>query len=93
MGRKTAHVVMGTAFKVASGVVVDTHVKRLSQRLNFTSFSQPEKIEKDLNLLLPRKEWIYFSHALIWHGRTTCKARKPLCRTCFLESLCPGKKL
>ncbi len=92
VGRKTAHVVMGTAFQVASGVVVDTHVKRLSGRLGFTRASQPEKVEKDLTALLPPEEWIYFSHALIWHGRGVCKARKPLCNTCFLEELCPGKQ-
>ncbi|MDE0518884.1 MAG: endonuclease III [Bdellovibrionales bacterium] len=91
VGRKTAHVILGTAFQISSGVVVDTHVRRLSNRLHFTNSKDPEKIEKDLNYLLPKKEWIYFSHALILHGREVCKARAPRCNTCFLEEFCPKK--
>ena len=70
-------------------MVVDTHVRRLSRRLGFTDFEDPLKIEKDLCQLLPREDWIYFSHALILHGRGPCKARVPRCKTCFLEELCP----
>ncbi len=92
VGRKTAHVILGTAFQISSGVVVDTHVKRLSWRLNFTNFKDPEKIEKDLCRLLPKTDWIYFSHALILHGREVCKARVPNCKTCFLQELCPKKE-
>lgn len=91
VGRKTAHVILGTAFQISSGVVVDTHVRRLSNRLNFTNSEDPEKIEKDLCDLLPSSDWIYFSHALILHGREVCKARVPRCKTCFLEELCPKK--
>ena len=91
VGRKTAHVILGTAFQISSGVVVDTHVRRLSNRLNFTYSENPEKIEKDLCYLLPKKEWIYFSHALILHGREVCKARVPRCNTCFLEEFCPKR--
>ena len=91
VGRKTAHVILGTGFNISSGVVVDTHVKRLSYRLNFTSSKDPERIEKDLCNLLSKKDWIYFSHALILHGREVCKARVPRCNTCFLEGLCPKK--
>ena len=91
VGRKTANVILGTAFNISSGVVVDTHVKRLSNRLGFTSSRDPERIEKALCNLLLKKDWIYFSHALILHGREVCKARVPRCSTCFLEELCPKK--
>ena len=91
VGRKTAHVILGTAFNISSGVVVDTHVRRLSNRLNFTNSEDPAQIEKDLCNLLPKTSWIYFSHALILHGREVCKARVPQCRVCFLEELCPKK--
>ncbi len=91
VGRKTANVILGTAFNISSGVVVDTHVKRLSNRLGFTHSKDPERIEKDLCNLLLKKDWIYFSHALILHGREVCKARVPRCSTCFLEELCPKK--
>ena len=91
VGRKTAHVILGTAFGISSGVVVDTHVKRLSNRLNFVKSKDPKKIELSLCQLLPKKDWIYFSHALIWHGRGLCKARRPLCHECFLSALCPKK--
>jgi len=89
VGRKTANVVLGTAFRIASGVVVDTHVTRLSQRLGLTEHEDAVKIERDLMPVVPREEWIDFSHRLIWHGRRICKARKPLCGSCVLESVCP----
>ena len=93
VGRKTANVVLGTAFNISSGVVVDTHVSRLSYRLNFTSFKDAVKIEQNLINLLPTSQWIYFSHALILHGRQICKARKPQCHVCFLSDLCPQKEV
>jgi endonuclease-3 len=89
IGRKTANVVLGTAFGVSSGVVVDTHVIRLSRRLGLTREKEPEKIEKDLMELIPRKEWIAFSHRMIRHGRQVCTARKPQCGVCPLEAICP----
>jgi endonuclease-3 len=89
VGRKTANVVLGTAFRIASGVVVDTHVTRLSQRLGLTEHEDAVKIERDLAAVLPKKEWIDFSHRLIWHGRRVCKARKPLCEQCVLQDICP----
>jgi endonuclease-3 len=89
VGRKTANVVLGTAFGIASGVVVDTHVTRLSQRLGLTRQEDAVKIERDLIAVLPQDEWIDFSHRLIWHGRRVCKARKPLCEQCVLKEICP----
>ncbi|MGI8468110.1 MAG: endonuclease III [Pyrinomonadaceae bacterium] len=89
VARKTANVVLGNAFGIASGVVVDTHVSRLSQRLGLTEKSVPEKIEKDLNELVPKKDWIMFPHLLIFHGRKICQARKPKCAECVLENICP----
>jgi endonuclease-3 len=91
VGRKTANVVMGNAFGIASGVVVDTHVTRLSGRLDFSRQKTPEKIEEDLMHLVPEKYWISFSHWLILHGRQVCKARKPSCHTCFLDDTCPKR--
>jgi endonuclease-3 len=91
VGRKTANVVLGTAFGTASGVVVDTHVGRLSYRLGLTEHSDPVKIERDLMELLPRREWVDFSHRLILHGRQICTARRPKCEVCPLESCCPRK--
>ncbi|MBK9313238.1 MAG: endonuclease III [Acidobacteria bacterium] len=93
VGRKTANVVLGNAFGISSGVVVDTHVMRLSQRFGLTKKKEPEKIEMDLMSILPRKEWIDFSHLLIMHGRRVCKARKPACNNCVIESLCPSSSL
>ena len=93
VARKTANVVLGNAFGIASGVVVDTHVARLSERLGLTAQKQPEKIERDLMELVPKKDWIAFSHLLIYHGRNVCKARKPLCDECALERLCPSSSL
>jgi endonuclease-3 len=93
VARKTANVVMGNAFGHASGVVVDTHVGRLSQRLALTGQKQPEKIERDLMELVPKKDWIHFSHLMIYHGRKTCRARAPLCAECVVEQLCPSSSL
>ncbi len=90
VARKTANVVLGNAYGIASGVVVDTHVSRLAQRLKLSLHEQPEKIERDLVALVPRKDWIEFSHLLIAHGRAVCKARTPLCATCVLEPYCPS---
>nr|WP_241654770.1 endonuclease III [Granulicella sibirica] len=88
VARKTANVVLGSWFGIASGVVVDTHVLRLSRRLELTKESTPEKIEKDLEKILPKDRWIAFSHELIHHGRQICIARKPRCADCTLETLC-----
>jgi endonuclease-3 len=93
VARKTANVVLGNAFGIASGVVVDTHVSRLSQRLGLTANKAPEKIERDLVDLVPKKDWIDFSHLLIYHGRQICKARKPLCERCVVEKYCPSSRL
>ena len=93
VGRKTANVVLGNAFGKNEGVVVDTHVARLSQRLGLTSKGDPEKIERDLMKLVPREQWTNWSHWLIWHGRRRCYARKPDCQNCELLRLCPsGRK-
>lgn len=89
VGRKTANVVLGTAFGIASGVVVDTHVGRLSKRLGLTRATQPEKIEQDLMAVLPKSEWVNFSHRMIHHGRQICTARKPRCGECPLNAECP----
>jgi endonuclease III len=89
VGRKTANVVLGTAFGIPSGVVVDTHVTRLSQRLGLTDHEDAVKIERDLMQQLPQEEWIDFSHRMIWHGRRICKARRPLCGSCMLDKICP----
>ena len=93
VARKTANVVLGNAFGIASGVVVDTHVLRLSQRLGLTNEKTPEKIEKELNELVPKKDWVIFPHLLISHGRKICNARKPKCSECFLEDICPKSGL
>ncbi|HWB58242.1 MAG TPA: endonuclease III [Chthoniobacteraceae bacterium] len=90
VGRKTANVVLGNAFSKNEGVVVDTHVARLSQRLGLTKQTTPEKIELDLMKLIPRAEWTDFSHWLIWHGRRRCFARKPDCAGCEVQKLCPS---
>ncbi len=93
VARKTANVVLGNAFGIASGVVVDTHVSRLSQRLGLTENVAPEKIEKDLAELVPQTDWILFPHLLISHGRKICQARKPKCEICVLENICPSSYL
>lgn len=89
VGRKTANVVLGNAFGINVGVVVDTHVSRLSQRLGLTREKTPEKIEPDLMALVPQPQWTLFSHLLIWHGRRRCFARKPDCANCEVQTLCP----
>jgi endonuclease-3 len=89
VARKTANVVLGTAFGKAEGVVVDTHVRRLAYRLGLSAESDPEKIERDLMERFPREEWIFVGHALIWHGRRVCTARKPDCESCALAPVCP----
>jgi endonuclease III len=91
VARKTGNVVLGTAYGIASGVVVDTHVIRLSRRLDLTKHEDPKKIEEDLMRVIPKEKWITFSHQLIWHGRRVCIARKPRCIDCNLESLCYSK--
>ncbi len=89
VARKTANVVLGNAFGIASGVVVDTHVSRVSRRLGLTENVIPEKIENDLAELVPQEDWILFPHLLISHGRKICQARKPKCEICVLENVCP----
>jgi endonuclease-3 len=91
VARKTANVVLGSGFGIAAGVVVDTHVIRLSNRLDLTHHSDPKKIELDLMAIIPQNKWILFSHQLIWHGRRVCVARKPRCIECNLEKLCYSK--
>ena len=93
VARKTANVVMGNAFGIASGVVVDTHVTRLSHRLGLSAEKTAEKIENDLIMLVPKKDWVIFSHLLIAHGRAICKARSPLCAQCVVEKHCPSSYL
>jgi len=92
VGRKTANCVLGGAYGIQSGIVVDTHVIRLSNRLKLTKNTDPEKIEQDLLKLIPKREWYRFSNLLILHGRKTCKARNPVCRGCSLFDLCPFPK-
>jgi endonuclease-3 len=89
VARKTANVVLGTAYGISVGVVVDTHVRRLANRLGLTRQHDPAKIEKDLMVLVPSQDWIWFSHALITHGRKVCGARKPDCPSCVVRTLCP----
>ncbi len=91
VARKTGNVVLGTAYGIACGVVVDTHVIRLSRRLDLTRNDDPKKIEQDLMAILPQNKWIIFSHQLIWHGRRVCIARKPKCVECNLEHICYSK--
>ena len=91
VARKTGNVVLGTAYGIASGVVVDTHVLRLSKRLDLSQNEDPKKVEQDLMKIIPREKWIQFSHQLIWHGRRVCHARKPKCIECNMESLCYAK--
>jgi endonuclease-3 len=91
VARKTGNVVLGTAYGIASGVVVDTHVLRLSKRLDLSRNEDPKKVEQDLMKILPQEKWIQFSHQLIWHGRRVCHARKPKCVECNMETLCYAK--
>ncbi|MDZ4806059.1 MAG: endonuclease III [Candidatus Eisenbacteria bacterium] len=90
VARKTANVVLGTAFQIAVGVVVDTHVGRIAQRLGLTKHEDPVRIEQDLIRLVPQDHWIRLSHQLIWHGRRVCTARKPACERCTLATWCPS---
>jgi endonuclease-3 len=90
VGRKTANVVLGNAFDINEGVVVDTHVARLADRLGLTKQKDPQKIEQELMKLVPREQWTLFSHWLIWHGRRRCFARKPDCPNCEIRKLCPS---
>jgi endonuclease-3 len=92
IGRKTANVVLGNAFEMNEGVVVDTHVARLSKLLGLTRQTDPVKIELDLMKLFPRKSWALLSHLLIWHGRRVCIARKPRCAECVLNRICPSAR-
>lgn len=93
VGRKTANVVLGNAFGINEGVVVDTHIKRLSTLLKFTNESTPEKIERDLVALFPSEHWTMLAHLLIWHGRRVCDARKPRCEACVVSHLCPSSRV
>ena len=91
VARKTANVVLGTAFNIASGIVVDTHVSRIANRLDLTTQKDPVKIEQDLTRIIPRERWVLFSHQMILHGRNLCKARKPLCSECPMDEVCYAK--
>ncbi len=93
VARKTANVVLGNAFDKNEGIAVDTHVKRVSVRLELTGHSNPDKIEKDLMELLPKKDWTVFSHLLISHGRKICRSRNPLCSECLIADLCPSSQI
>jgi len=93
VGRKTANVILGNAFDINEGVVVDTHVKRLSKRLGLTKEKTPVKVERDLIEIFPRERWTMLSHLLIWHGRRVCDARKPLCEKCVVSHLCPSSRV
>ncbi len=93
VARKTANVVLGVVFHKAEGIVVDTHVKRVARRLGLTQQTDPNKIEQDLMALVPREEWIEFSHLLILHGRRVCTARKPKCGECVLNDICPSAEV
>ena len=90
VGRKTANVVLGNAFSVDEGIVVDTHVRRVSNRLGLTTSQDPERIEQNLTAMVPKEDWTIFSHLLIFHGRRVCKARKPDCPSCVLNDVCPS---
>ncbi len=93
VGRKTANVVLGNAFGINTGVVVDTHIRRISQRLGFTQEQNPEKIERDLMAIVPQEQWTIFAHRMIQHGRQICQARKPKCNECLLAPECPSKQI
>jgi len=90
IGRKTANVILGNAYGIASGIAVDTHVTRLSHRLGLSYAKTPEKIELELMKLVPQSDWILFPHLLIWHGRKICQARSPKCTQCVLNKICPS---
>jgi endonuclease-3 len=92
VARKTANVVLGTAYGIPTGVVVDTHVFRIAHRLKLSTQNTPEKVEQDLIKLVPRERWISFGHQVIWFGRKLCQARKPRCAECPLESICDSRE-
>jgi len=93
VGRKTANVVLGNAYEMNEGIVVDTHVTRVSRRLGLTKHTDPVKIERDLMPLFPRQRWTMLAHLLIAHGRTICEARRPKCEICFLNDICPSSRV
>ena len=93
IGRKTANVILGNAFGIDEGVVVDTHVKRLANLMSFTRYPDPVRIERDLMKLFPRERWTLLAHLLIFHGRQVCAARKPRCEKCALSGLCPSSSV
>jgi endonuclease-3 len=93
VGRKTANVVLGNAFSINEGIVVDTHVQRLAQRLNLSREKNPEKIERELMAIVPQQEWTVFSHRMIQHGREICQARQPKCQQCLLAPECPSRRI
>jgi endonuclease-3 len=93
VGRKTANVVLGNAFGINEGMVVDTHIRRLSTLLRFTKEKTPEKIEQDLMAIFPSEQWTMLAHLLIWHGRRICDARKPRCEACVISHLCPSSRV
>ena len=93
VGRKTGSVILGEGFGLAEGIVVDTHVGRISQLLKLTNQKDPVKAERDLMKIIPTKDWIVYSHLMIWHGRAICIARRPACEDCFLAKLCPSAKV
>lgn len=93
VARKTANIVLGNAYGIVEGIAVDTHVKRLSYRLEMTENTDPEKIEEDLRAIIPKKDWFIISYLLIEHGRKTCDARKPKCDRCILSDICPKKRV
>ena len=93
VGRKTANVILGNAFGIDEGVVVDTHVKRLSARLALTPYEDPVEVEQDLMALYPRERWTMLAHLLIWHGRRVCEARNPRCEECIVSRLCPSSRV
>ncbi|MCD6516896.1 MAG: endonuclease III [Candidatus Aminicenantes bacterium] len=93
VARKTANIVLSSAYHKAEGIAVDTHVKRLSQRLGLSDEKNPDKIERDLMDVVPKKEWLHFNYMLVNHGRKICKAKKPLCRECRLNQLCPSAQI
>jgi endonuclease-3 len=92
VARKTANVILSNAFNTQEGIIVDTHVKRLSHRLGLSAEKTPEKIEQDLMNHVPQKEWLHFANLLLFHGRAVCKARTPRCKTCVIKLLCPSRR-
>ncbi len=93
VARKTANIVLSSAYNKAEGIAVDTHVKRLSQRLGLSNEKNPDKIEKDLTAIVPRKEWLHFNYMMVNHGRKICQAKKPLCGECQLNQICPSVQI